>query len=51
MPLNPTREALGQAGLRAYHHESTFKAEADAGAGRLPGATATTWSGRSAGAT
>ena len=30
MPLHPFREALGQAGLRAFHHESSFKAEADA---------------------
>lgn len=30
MALNPFREALGQAGLRAFHHESTFKADADA---------------------
>jgi hypothetical protein len=30
MALNPFREALGQAGLRAFHHDSTFKADADA---------------------
>ena len=29
MPLHPFREALGQAGLRAFHHETSFKAEAD----------------------
>jgi hypothetical protein len=29
MPLNPTREMLGQAGLHAYHHESTFKSESE----------------------
>ena len=29
MALNPSREALGRAGLHAYHNESPFKAEAD----------------------
>ncbi len=29
MPLNPFREALGQAGERAFHHEKSFKPEAD----------------------
>src|SRR4051812_36227529 len=30
MPLHPFREALGQAGRRAFDHESSFKPEADA---------------------
>lgn len=30
MALHPFREALAQAGLRAFHHESSFKPEADA---------------------
>src|SRR5260370_25436136 len=29
MALNPFREALGQAGLRAFQHESSFKPQAD----------------------
>lgn len=29
MPLNPFREALGQAGQRAFQHEKSFKPEAD----------------------
>jgi hypothetical protein len=29
MALNPFREALGLAGLRAFKHESSFKPEAD----------------------
>lgn len=35
MALNPFREALGQAGLRAFHHETSFKPEADAALGRF----------------
>ena len=35
MALNPFREALGQAGLHAYHHESTFKADADGALARF----------------
>src|SRR4051794_8031215 len=35
MPLHPFREALGQAGLRAYQHETSFKPEADAALGRF----------------
>ena len=31
MALHPLREALGQSGLHAFHHESTFKANADLG--------------------
>jgi hypothetical protein len=35
MPLHPFREALGQAGLRAFQHDSTFKPEADAALARF----------------
>ena len=35
MALHPFREALGQAGLRAFHQESAFKAESDAALGRF----------------
>jgi hypothetical protein len=35
MPLNPFREALGQAGLKAFEHESSFKPEADAALARF----------------
>jgi len=35
MALNPFREALGQAGLRAFHHESSFKPEVDAALARF----------------
>ena len=35
MALHPFREALGQAGLRAFEHESTFKPAADAALARF----------------
>ena len=35
MPLNPFRDALGQAGRRASQHESSFKPEADAALARF----------------
>jgi hypothetical protein len=35
MPFNPFREALGEAGFRAFEHESTFKPEADAALARF----------------
>jgi hypothetical protein len=35
MALNPFREALGQAGLHAFHNESSFKPEADAALARF----------------
>ncbi len=35
MALHPLREALGQAGLRAYRNESSFKPEADAALARF----------------
>jgi hypothetical protein len=35
MALHPFREALGQAGLRAFQHESTFKPLADASLARF----------------
>jgi hypothetical protein len=35
MALNPFREALGQAGLRAFQADSTFKPEADAALARF----------------
>jgi hypothetical protein len=37
MALNPFREALGQAGLRAFHHESSFKPAADAALAQYQG--------------
>ncbi len=35
MALNPFRAAIGQTGMRAFHHESSFKPEADAALGRF----------------
>ncbi len=35
MALNPFLEALGSAGLRAFHHESSFKPNADAALARF----------------
>ena len=35
MPLHPSRESLGQAGLKAFQHETSFKPEADAALARF----------------